>query len=166
MGVTANQFLNLEGNVDLPMDLGVTAYTGLGYRFWERDLLGDGGYREIYHWFYVPIGARYTLPLSSNVDVTLDGTLKIMFAGSMTAYLAFNPDFALGSRLGYKIQAPIDIKTGDHITFNIVSWLEYSSIGKSNIVVFREDDGTYGGFQEPNSRTYQYGMNIGITTTL
>jgi len=172
LGTTRNVFVRGEGNLGLtlfstlhpPRDF--TAYTGLGYRFWERGLGGDtSGYREHYSGRYVPVGMRVGYRVNEKWSGAVDASARIMFGGSIMVYLSdldpgFNdPQMSLGSRPGWRVEAPVYYQY-----WSFTPWFEYSAIGRSN-----SEEVTYNGqplnpriaVYEPSSTTYQIGLRVG-----
>jgi len=171
LSTTRNVFIRGEGNLGLrlfssaspPRDL--TAYTGLGYRFWERGLGDTTGYREHYSWKYFPVGLRLGYRINPQWSGAVDASARIMFGGTILVYLSdlnsgYNdPRMTLGSRPGWKVEAPL------HYRFwTFTPWYEYSAISQSNVI-----EVTYNGqplnprmgVYEPSSTTNQIGLAVG-----
>jgi hypothetical protein len=175
LGTTRNVFVRGEGNLGLtlfstlnpprgPGDF--TAYTGLGYRFWERGLGSDtSGYREHYSWRYVPVGMRVGYRVNEKWSGAVDASARFMFGGTILVYLSdldpgYNdPRMSLGSRPGWRVEAPVYYRF-----WSFTPWFEYSAIGRSN-----SEEVTYYGrplnpriaVYEPSSTTYQVGLAVG-----
>ena len=64
---------------------------------------------------------------------------------------------ALGNKFGVNFQAPIQYRFDESFSGLITPWIDYSQIGMSNVV-----PSSIGNLYEPNSRTWQYGANIGV----
>jgi hypothetical protein len=177
LGTTRNVFVRGEGNLGLtlfstlnpPRDF--TAYTGLGYRFWERGLGGDtSGYREHYSWKYVPVGMRVGYRVNGKWSGAVDASARFMFGGSILVYLSdldpgYNdPRMSLGNRPGWRVEAPVYYRF-----WSFTPWFEYSAIGRSN-----SEEVTYNGrplnpriaVYEPSSTTYQIGLRVGARISL
>ncbi len=64
---TQNDFARLETNFGYTfkgaLPVSITPYTGLGYRYWKRDI----GYNETYSWWYLPVGVKFLYPCESEV---------------------------------------------------------------------------------------------------
>ena len=172
LGTTRNVFVRGEGNLGLTLfsspnpSRDFTAYTGLGYRFWKRGLGGDtSGYREHYSWKYVPVGIRVGYRVNEKWSGAVDASARIMFGGSIMVYLSdldpgYNdPRMSLGSRPGWRVEAPVYYRY-----WSFTPWFEYSAIGRSN-----SEEVTYYGrplnpriaVYEPSSTTYQIGLAVG-----
>ena len=175
LGTTRNVFVRGEGNLGLtlfstlnpprgPGDF--TAYTGLGYRFWERGLGSDtSGYREHYSWKYVPVGMRVGYRVNEKWCGAVDVSARFMFGGTILVYLSdlyagYNdPQMNLGNRPGWRVEAPLYYRF-----WSFTPWFEHSYIGRSN-----SEEVTYYGrplnpriaVYEPSSTTYQFGLAVG-----
>lgn len=162
-----SSFVNIEGLAIFYSQSNVNIYTGIAYHSWVRgDKAGSTvGYLEHYHWFYLPIGLLYHAPISNNVKVSLDGSIRPTILGGMMADLekfgAGKMDFNLGSTIGFKIQAPVSFKMSEGSEIILTPWAELSSIGESDVIlVYDSSSGRYGGLQEPSSNTNQFGANL------
>jgi hypothetical protein len=175
LGTTRNVFVRGEGNLGLTLFSSInpprgpgdfTAYTGLGYRFWERGLGSDtSGYREHYSWKYVPVGMRVGYRVNEKWSGAVDASARIMFGGTILVYLSdlyagYNdPQMNLGNRPGWRVEAPVLYRF-----WSFTPWFEYSAIGRSNAVEVTD----YGqpldprmAIYEPSSTTYQFGLAVG-----
>ncbi len=148
--------------------LKVIVYTGIGYRDWNRFVARQ--YTEDYRWKYWPIGLRGSYRINENISGSIDVSARYAFGGTIKVYLtdmhdAYNdPKADLGEKWGYRIEAPVEFKVPNNPNWTMVAtpWYEYSAIGKSNVF-----DITYGGEvigygYEPDSKTKQFGVNLGL----
>lgn len=178
LSTTDNTFLTLEGDVRIGTArvAGLTAplvfYTGLGYRAWDRDLGGEGGYLEEYRWLYLPLGVRAEYPISARwsgsadlaLRAMLDGSIRFFFSDVNPAYN--NPEADLGNKVGVRLDLPFTYRTDDRWALVVTPWYEYSQIGESNRVELTTNGTSTGLFYyEPSSRTHQYGVNTGVRWT-
>lgn len=168
---TKNTFIRLEGNIGYqlirPPDSKLTliAYTGLGYRYWERGLGGQLPYTEDYSWKYLPIGIRTEYRINDKWSGAVDASARIMMDGEMKIKIlgSNNPSVTLGNKTGWSIEAPFYYNLSASRSVFIAPWYEYSAIGRSNTVVLATSTGTpVASVYEPASTTYQYGINIGV----
>lgn len=177
LGTTRNVFVRGEGNLGLTLFSSInpprdfTAYTGLGYRFWERGLGSDtSGYREHYSWKYVPVGMRVGYRVNEKWSGAVDASARFMFGGTILVYLSdlyagYNdPQMNLGSRPGWRVEAPVYYRF-----WSFTPWFEYSAIGRSNAVEVTD----YGrplnprmAVYEPSSTTYLIGLRVGARISL
>ena len=137
-------------------------YLGVGYHSWERGVCmasSSGGYTENYSWGYMPIGLRRRLDLSDNLSIEPDLSGRIMFAGQI-AIPAYNANLNLGNRFGVDFRAPIEYRIDEMFSALITPWIDYSEIGKSNT------SSSSVSVYEPDSCTWQGGVNIGIKVYL
>jgi tetratricopeptide (TPR) repeat protein len=163
---TRNDFARLETDFGYTfkgsLPVSITPYTGLGYRYWKRDI----GYNETYSWWYLPVGVRFLYPVNQKFSVGLNASMNIMFEGQMAISfkddLYANTTVHLGNRLGYLVEMPFSWRPYVNWAFTVTPWYEYSEIGESPWEPLYYTNGTYTGFvlQEPSSRTNQYGIRI------
>jgi len=172
LGTTQNTLLNASGVIGLTfLSLSnpprvLTAYTGIGYRYWERTVAGT--YQEHYAWRYAPVGLRADYRLSSEFSGAVDASARIMFGGTIDVFLSelsngwSDLHLTLGNRPGFRVEAPLYYQH-----WIVTPWYEYSAIGQSNTERIYFQDGTptrYEGY-EPTSTTHQFGVNIGARIT-
>ncbi len=156
-------FLKFEGDIGYNSPLGTRGslipFIGYGYRYWQRgeDRLPD--FQEDYSWSYIPIGIKLDYAAGDRWSLGFTAQANLMFNGKMTAHLgdvgitARNPEFDLGSKVGWYVELPIRCNLSYNWSLTVTPWYEYSAIGESNI-----DEG----FLEPASRTHWYGVNFGL----
>lgn len=171
-GETNNTFLGAEGCVGLtlpaPSTTSLTVYTGLGYRSWVRKLgdeevYGQAPYHEHYTWKYVPAGLRWDSRSKGHWGYGVDLSTQIMFGGMIRIYFTDiyptlnDLDLVLGSRPGWKLQAPLRYR---YLT--VTPWFESSAIGQSNTDTLRLRGEPIAVGYEPSSVTRQYGLNVGV----
>ncbi len=77
-------YVGFQNRLDLGWAIpihGVTVepFSGLGYRWWLRDLQGSGGYPEYWSSLYALFGMRSLYPLSKNARFTVMGAAKYPF---------------------------------------------------------------------------------------
>jgi len=163
---TRNDFARLEMNAgytgkgNLPFS--ITPYTGVGYRYWKRDI----GYNEFYSWWYIPVGVKVIYPVAERFSIGLNASVNFMFDGRMT--ISYKDDtFAnttvrLGNRPGCLVELPVSWRPRVNWAFTVTPWYEYGEIGESPWERFYYADGTYTGFvvREPSSRTHMYGVRV------
>lgn len=162
-------FFKTEGNFYFAATPNFYFYTGLGYFYWDRFLSGGAGYREIYTWYTMPVGFLLEVPVTPSIQWGLDlsyrmmsnGKIKVIF--SETIINGQDTTLTLGNKAGYKIQMPVRIQLASpQYSLVIAPWYESSEIGESNF----EYNATMNGFiMEPASRTYQFGVATGLTST-
>jgi hypothetical protein len=145
-------------------------YSGVGYRYWER-LIGDTdprGYREVYTWWYIPVGVKAELGIDDSWRIGCDISARIMFNGNINFDFASSdpslnsPTAQLGNRLGVKASIPFEVALSPEFVLKFGPWYEYSAIGSSNEVIVTQNDAPVAYFQEPNSTTNQYGVDVGV----
>ena len=145
---------------------------GAGYHYWNRFLSGGAGYREIYSWFYAPIGVLYQRHVSNNLSVGVDLTYRLMFQGqikvifSETVTSGNDSNLTLGDRPGYRLAIPLEYSfDNSKLGLQLSPWYEYSEIGASEYTYNSTPTttGPLGYIQEPSSKTQQMGLMLGMT---
>jgi hypothetical protein len=145
----------------------LTSYIGFGTHYWSRDLrkTGNGGYREYYSWFYLPVGVQYEYRVNSQWSIGADFSLRWNVGGSITAILADvygtgTPEFhgTLGSAIGGRLRADVKYKFSELITLSASPYVDYRPIGEGSTVnVAIPGHGTQS-LQEPASKTTVIGI--------
>ncbi len=163
---THNDFARLEMDFGYTfkgsLPFSITPYTGLGYRYWKRDI----GYNETYSWWYFPVGVKFLYPVNQKFSVGLNASMNIMFEGEMTiSYkndLLADTTVKLGNKPGYLLEIPVSWRPYVNWAFTVTPWYEYSEIGESPWEPLNYTDGAYTGFvvREPSSRTHQVGIRL------
>ncbi len=125
-------------------ELGI--FVGLGYRYWDRDMLGSSslrGYLETYEWPYYEVGLSWKW-YDKNFYMGADVSYQKAYQPKMYAHLNGGLDFDLGDTKGYKIDIPLGYKVNE--SWDIIAHYIYDSwdIEKSNII---------NGYYEPSSET-------------
>lgn len=144
---------------------------GIGYHYWNRYLSGGAGYREIYTWFYMPIGILYQHQVSNNFSVSVDLTYRLTFQGeikvifSETVSSGDDTTLTLGDRPGYRLSVPLRYAfEGTNFGMTVAPWYEFSEIGASEFKFNSTptSSGPLGYIQEPASKTNQTGLQLGM----
>jgi len=164
MGTSTAKFMDAQflTNLYYFQDIALATYAGIGYHTWDRGVCtasGGSGYTENYSWGYIPVGVRREFMLTDELSIEPDLSYRFMFAGQM-AIPSFNASMTLGNKFGVNLQAPIQYRFDESFSGLITPWIDYSEIGQSDTV-----PSTQGLIYEPNSRTWQYGANIGVRMT-
>lgn len=166
---TANNplaFANYEATANIALSEHLFFYLGYGYRKWNRFLSGAPGYREIYSWYYTPVGARVWFVKGVSVDYGFDFSLRPTSRGvinvitSQTYTNGQDSQMNLGNKMGYKVAFPVHWHSSGW-AFDTSAWYEHSEIGQSNITsntTLSPSAGT--GIVEPNSKTDQVGLEL------
>lgn len=150
-------------------------FSGLGYHFWDRFLNGETGYREIYTWYFVDLGAEWTF-LSANFEVgQLNSSFRFryrqMYQGSI--HIVFSETYSagedstlkLGDKGGYWLEWPLKLSlVGNRSALLLTPWYSRSEIGASNVTYNGTPlrSGVLGRIREPASLTQEMGLKIGL----
>jgi hypothetical protein len=165
--VTATNLLafdTIEAAVYLPLSASFGGYVGYGYRIWNRLLAGTPGYREIYRWYYMPLGLQWWWSKTGIMDFGVDISVRPTSRGvievitSQTFPNGKDSSMDLGAKTGYRIAFPIRNFFNPWM-IELTPWYERSEIGQSNSVA----NSTLGGAQEifePASTTDRFGADF------
>lgn len=163
MGQSTAKFMDAQFLTNLYYFRGIelATYAGVGYHSWDRGVCmanGGSGYMENYSWGYIPVGIRREFMLSNELSIEPDISVRFMFAGKMSVpYLGTT--MTLGNKYGANFQIPVQYRFDETFSGLITPWIDYSEIGQSDSV-WSPTQGKY--YYEPNSSTWQYGVNIGV----
>jgi hypothetical protein len=117
----------------------VGIFVGLGYRYWDRNILGDSGYLETYEWPYYEAGLSWKWS-DGNFFMGIDASYQKAYKPTMIAYtknktnIGKDLDFDLGETKGRKLSIPIGYKMNTN--WNIIVKYVYDEwkIEKSNVL--------------------------------
>ena len=155
-----------QGELDFHFELFDTDFSflsGLGYRYWNRYLSGGSGYREIYSWYYLPLGLQWRRALNEDWIVQFELTYQIMFGGKLLVITSESTSggddssLDLGSRPGTRLQVGVEKKLTSEISVASQLWYEVSKIGQSNEVYIASFSAV---IHEPASQTKQSGLAL------
>ena len=143
-------------------------YAGLGYYYWERNILPVGsvnGLFEIYEWSYALLGGKFSLLKSSKNGLLLDIRLRRMLNATMEVdFLGYldldNLELDIGEEWSFRVGLPYIFSISQQARFRIEPYLTTWFIGRSP-----DEQVTSGGIplpilaHEPRSET----TNVGIS---
>ena len=66
----------------------LTPYTGIGYRYWNNDVGGPGGYEREIQYLYTPIGVETVAPIGDKWKWGLRGEYDLFWAGTVKSHLS------------------------------------------------------------------------------
>lgn len=159
-------FTNYEIDLNLALSSAFSVYIGYGYRVWNRFLSGTPGYRELYSWFYMPIGVRYIFgqetSFSYGVDLSVrptnGGTISVITSETYTG--GQDTTMNLTPKTGYRLGVPIRWHW-DTLSVQATPSFEHSEIGQSNTAANATLNTNSGNLiYEPNSKTDQFGLEL------
>jgi len=149
----------------------VTPFIGIGYRYWNDELKGSGGYeREIQYW-YLPIGvktisplpANWTWGLSAEYDLFLSGKVKSHLSDVFSGLNDLENDQNFGNGYGVKFSLQFNRKFSNNYGISIEPYITYWDIDQSDlsIVTLYGIPIAYG--VEPENETTEYGLRLNFT---
>ncbi|WP_373035034.1 hypothetical protein [Sulfurimonas sp.] len=131
-------------------DVGV--FTSLGYRYWERNLGSQYGYKEEYSWFYGDVGLK-ALFHDVNWHIGFEVAYQLAYKPQLHAEINGGLDFDLGNTSGYYYEIPLSYDINKNYSLEVSYKVNHWDIDASNVV---------GGYQEPQSVTNNQKINIGL----
>lgn len=155
-------FYRIGGSLGMPFyvsrDVALVPYITGGYRHWNRDLEGSGGYNEVYTNEYAGLGVKGYMAMSRRLVLGAYVNADAVVGGSVTAY-GFVPQRA--------VTAPFDVSMAESVGLSANYSLNravglYGDIGYSHLnYTGGPVEGVPGAF-EPNSQTNQVGIGAGV----
>lgn len=156
-----------------PGQLRWTAYGGLGYRHWRRDInpgrLADGtqvsGLLEQYRWWYALVGARLNLLQRAGslvqVDLRLTRTLNPKMDVDFQGFQGLDDaTLDLGARTGYRLALPWRLAVAADSEVAVVPFYEAWDIGRSAPELATSGGVPLGTVVEPRSETRNWGVSV------
>jgi hypothetical protein len=150
----------------------VTPFLGIGYRFWNDEIKGSGGYeREIQYW-YLPIGVKtispidvnWTWGLSVEYDLFLGGKVKSHASDLLPGLNDPENDQNFGDGYGIKFSLQFNTKLSNNYGISIEPYITYWDIDESDpswLTLYGQPTGIY--VVEPENETTEYGLRLKIT---
>lgn len=139
-----------ETNRGKSYDVGV--FASLGYRYWERNLGSQYGYKEEYSWFYGDVGLK-ALFHDANWHIGFEVAYQVAYQPQMHAEINGGLDFDLGNTYGYYYEIPLSYDINKNYSIEVSYKVNHWDIEASNVV---------GGYYEPQSVTDNQKINIGL----
>jgi hypothetical protein len=144
----------------------------LGARRWGRDILGTtvllpsgasvpvSGLSEVYRWFELQAGVRWTFLSRPGTTWDLDGRLVRTAGAEVSVNLApfgtaSTATLALGSRTGWRVGSALRHDVGAGLSLAVNGWAERYAFGASAV------DPVHG-ILEPSSETLGIGLEAGL----
>lgn len=144
----------------------VTPFIGIGYRYWNDEIGGIGGYeREIEYW-YSPIGIKTISPLSDNWTWGASVEYDHLWEGNTTSHLsgavAGLNDPEVNQEDGYGVRISLQFRR--ELTRNrgliIEPYLRYWEIDRSDNATLTFGGAPIGFVWEPENDTTIYGLRL------
>lgn len=133
-----------------PWNLTIPVRGGIGYRGWYRDL---NAYSEYYDWGYATVGIGVQYSPNNRLNLGIDVDYQKAFFARMSETLNGH-HFDLKNVYGYSITTPLRYTLNDHYSFIAQYRYEMWNINHSEII---------GGFYEPDSRTKNHIVSVGVS---
>ena len=157
--------IQFKGGFDqaLSNNIAVGEYLSLGYRYWNRNIEGVGGYSECYNNGYIGLGAKAAYSWNDQLSTGVAAEVNWSPAWSSINYMS-SPygDYNMGSAYNLKVEVPINYNVTPQLSVNLTPYYNYwhfSGSATQNTVI----DGIPVTSYEPSSETNSAGLNVGIS---
>jgi hypothetical protein len=157
--------IQFKGGFDqaLSNNISVGEYLSLGYRYWNRNIEGVGGYSEGYNNGYIGLGAKAAYSWNDQLSTGVAAEINWSPAWSSINYMS-SPygDYNMGSAYNLKVELPINYNVTPQLSLNLTPYYNYwhfSGSAAQNTVIYGIPVTTY----EPSSETNSAGLNVGVS---
>lgn len=150
--------VKLGGYHDISEKLELSAYLDIGQRVWHRGETQGSNYYERYQWKYYGPGVALNYSLSPEVSVGIDAKLLFGVSPKMWADLYGGGTFILHDVTGGEVTLPVKYYIRKNLSLDFTPYYYYWRINASDPVLL-------GGslYYEPDSRTHEEGLRVGIS---
>ncbi|MDM8555229.1 autotransporter domain-containing protein [Desulfococcaceae bacterium HSG7] len=148
-----------------------TPFAGIGYRYWNDDIGGSGGYEREIRYIYAPVGVRFAQIIDDNWSYGLNLEYDLFLNGEVKSHLsdvhpAFDDvendqDFGDGYGIGFAIM--INRKISDRFGLSFEPYIKYWDIDKSNVSYWTIYDIPFASGIEPANETTEVGLRVYFT---
>lgn len=146
----------------------ITPFIGIGYRYWNDDIGGPGGYeREVQYW-YSPIGIKtvsalsdmWTWGMSAEYDYFLGGKVKSHLSDVASGLSDPEVDQDSGDGYGLRFSLRFSRAFEGSSSLSIEPYISYWDIDESDTEVLTLNGSPYALVVEPENETTSYGVRI------
>ena len=155
----------------LPNNFVFTPFVGIGYRYWNDDIGGSGGYEREIRYLYSPLGARFLQVIDANWSWGLNLEYDLLLSGEVKSHLsdvhpAFDDvendqDFGDGYGVGFSVM--INRKISDRFGLSFEPYIKYWDIDRSNVSYWTVQDIPVASGIEPANETTAIGLRVYFT---
>lgn len=149
----------------------VTPFIGIGYRYWNNDIHGPGGYEREVQYAYLPIGLRTWASIAKNWTGGMSAEYDIFLGGEVKSHLSdvnpqyndpeVNQDLGQGSGIRFSLHFTREFPTRGHsVTFE--PYIRYWDIDKSDTATLTENGTPVGTVVEPGNESTSGGLRVSI----
>ena len=145
-------------------DAVIAFYSGLGFRRWDNEILGPGGYPRQTDYIYLPVGLEFSGMLGSRGSWGVRGQLDLLVRGIVRSdFSEFSPETGVVKNTqtsGYGLNASLFLRIGfgRSSIISVEPFIQYWQIDMSDVAVLA--DGT--GMVEPANSTTVYGIAVSL----
>ena len=148
----------------------LTPFLGIGYRYWNDDTGGAGGYeREVEYW-YSPLGIKidgllsdkWTWGISAEYDLFWKGKVKSHLSDVSSDFNDSKVDQDFGDGYGLMFSFRLERKLIKRYSLSIEPYFRYWSVDESDTDILSYSGQPIGYVYEPENETFCYGLRLGI----
>jgi len=149
----------------------VTPFLGIGYRFWNDEIKGSGGYEREIQYLYLPIGVKTISPIDINWTWGLSAEYDLFLSGKVKSHLSDvfpglndpENDQNFGDGYGVKFSLQFNRKLSNNYGVSIEPYISYWDIDASDLSVVTLYGIPIGYGVEPENETTEYGLRLNFT---
>ena len=167
---TDDYIINIKGLIGWDLDNGKwyhTLFTGLGYRYWNDDIKGQGGYEREVNWLYWPIGWQVATAMGDTwifkgnfeFDILAQGKVKSHLEDVGFSSVENTQDF--GSGFGFAFALDFIRAPENSLKWSMGLFFNYMHVDKSDIVMIPVSGGAVGVY-EPENETAEVGVRFSL----
>jgi hypothetical protein len=148
----------------------ITPFVGLGYRYWNDDIDGPGGYERQVEYWYSPIGLKTVSRLSDNWRWGIGIEYDLFWGGRVKSYLSdANPgyndpsldqDFGDGYGVRFSLRFTRDLHK--NYALSVEPYITYWDIDESDTSILISYGMPKGYVYEPENDTTSYGLRMSL----
>ena len=147
----------------------ITPFIGIGYRYWNDDINGSGGYeREIQYWYF-PVGFETISPLSADwkwgisieYDLFLRGEVKCHISDVLPSVSDAENDQDFGDGHGIRGSLRFKGKLTKNYSLSVEPYVRYWDVDDSDTTIVMYMGEPYSIF-EPANETLSFGLRLSL----
>jgi len=147
----------------------ITPFIGVGYRYWNDQVEGVGGYEREVSYLYSPIGVKTMAPLSTAWMWGISAEYDLFWGGKVESHLTdvavgYNDpevDQNFGDGFGLRLSLRFSRVLGRRSALAIEPYMSYWDIDRSELSAVTLYGVPIGYLFEPENRTSTFGIRIG-----
>ncbi|MCF8023906.1 MAG: hypothetical protein K9K82_00255 [Desulfobacteraceae bacterium] len=146
----------------------LTLFTGIGYRYWNNDIRGTGGYEREIKYLYQPLGVKIAGIMANNWTWGASAEYDFFWMGKVQSNLSDvnsgynNPEVNQNATDGYGLKLSCQLKRKMSLKYAITiePYIRYWEIEKSGTEILTYNGNPYRYVWEPANETISYGLRL------